>query len=250
MKTIYIIFISILITSCRKNSQNQAGVCISFDDCTIHEWYAMRPLLNKYQAKVTFFISDFESLDSEKIAMLKTLQTEGHEIGSHGALHTISETYIKAHSYSAYLAKEVDSNTISMERKGFTPTAFAYPYGAKYWFTDYLLLKRFKIVRGVTPLNKEKLLEMTDEAFYDFGNRNVVSAIGIDHTPGLTAIQLQKGLKRAKAKNEVLMLYGHAPENPSDSSDYTFDIHILEYILKEVQQQHLKHYTITELVQK
>jgi len=43
-----------------------------------------------------------------------------------------------------------------MKKHGFDPKSFAYPYGAKYWFTDMMLLKKFKILRGVETINNER----------------------------------------------------------------------------------------------
>lgn len=233
--------------SCQKEPLHKAGICISFDDCTIKEWYEMRPLFHKYGAKATFFINTFDSLNTDQINMLRTLQAEGHEIGNHGALHVFAGDYIKAHSYSAYLKNEIDHNTEAMKLKGFTPTSFAYPFGAKYRFTDYLLSGRFKILRNVAALNEKKELETTDAVFYNFDNPRSVSAITIDKVQGLTDTMIDKGINRAKTNHEVLMLFGHYPEN-KDGNAYSFNIHFLEYILQEAQKNHLKYYTISELV--
>ena len=51
----------------------------------------MKELLKQYNSHVTFFITQFDSLDSGEIKMLRELEKEGHEIGSHGALHVVSE---------------------------------------------------------------------------------------------------------------------------------------------------------------
>ena len=251
MRKIYIVYLLLLMCGCKKETaQQQAGICISFDDRSILEWYEIRPLLNKYQAKVTFFINDFETLDSSQISMLKILKEEGHEIGSHGRMHAASNQYIKEHSYTEYLAKEIDYNTEIMNIKGFPPTSFAYPFGTKYWFTDYLLLKRFEVLRGVSTLNEGQQLEDLDAVYYDFDGSRIVSAIGIDKTTYvLTEEMISKGLKRAKDKREVLMFYGHVPADTNNHSVYAFNIQTLEYILNESQKNHLKYYTITELVQ-
>ena len=88
--------------------------------------------------------------------MLRQLENEGHEIGSHGALHVLSENYIRENSYDEYIKNEIDANIFAMKKHGFDPKSFAYPYGAKYWFTDMMLLKKFKILRGVETINNER----------------------------------------------------------------------------------------------
>ena len=122
----------------------------------------MKELLKKYNSRVTFFITQFDSLEPSEIEMLKELEKEGHEIGSHGALHVVSENYIKAKTYKEYIENEIDASIFSMKKKGVTPKSFAYPYGAKYWFTDMLLLKKFRILRGVEPINNETGLSLLD----------------------------------------------------------------------------------------
>ena len=45
------------------------------------------------------------------------LKAGGHEIGSHGAIHVVSEYYIKEFGYDAYLEHEIDKNTARHERR-------------------------------------------------------------------------------------------------------------------------------------
>jgi peptidoglycan-N-acetylglucosamine deacetylase len=42
------------------------GIALSFDDHFIKEWYELRPLFQKYNAKATFFITCPDSLNAEK----------------------------------------------------------------------------------------------------------------------------------------------------------------------------------------
>lgn len=205
----------------------------------------MNSLLERYNAKVTFFVSQFDSLDENEIRLLHELEKKGHEIGSHGAMHVVSEYFIKEKGYTDYLSNEVDQSIASMKKAGFDPVSFAYPYGAKYWFTDYLILKRFKSVRGVSPVNVEKDLTQIDE-IYSHYNSNKFSAIGLDKNMNLSNDLVQKALLRAKQNKEVLFLYGHYPGSGSDG--YQFNIHFLEFILKETKEQGLRFYLFKDLV--
>jgi len=78
---------------------------------------------------VTFFITQFDSLTPDEIGLLHRFEDEGHEIGSHGALHVLSEHYIREHSYQDYLEKEIGKNLQSMRKHGFNPRSFAIPMG-------------------------------------------------------------------------------------------------------------------------
>jgi peptidoglycan/xylan/chitin deacetylase (PgdA/CDA1 family) len=230
---------------CDSNPKFDPGICISFDDRTIHEWNDLSPLFDRYDAKVTFFVTQFDSLDEEEIAILKELKAKGHEIGSHGAMHVISEHYIQEHGYRKYLENEIDQSVSSMETQGLKPTSFAYPYGAKYWFTDYLLLKRFKVVRGVTSMQMNADIATIDEIYLS-DRDNDVSALGFDHGTNLKPNDLKRAFDRACVSNEVVMLYGHYPG--SDSSDaYTFDLKFLEEMLRMAQERKLRYYLVSEL---
>lgn len=250
MKFIFQSFLIFILASCGSNESRRAsGICISFDDRTVREWYGIRDLLKEYDAKVTFFITQFDSLDSSEVTMLRELAMDGHEIGSHGALHVMSEKYIKENSYKRYLRDEIRSSISSMKEAGFEPLSFAYPYGSKYWFTDFLLLKDFRILRGVTGLNRQKDLTLLDDIYFDFDDDRTVSAIGIDRGSGLTEIMIRQAMQRAADRNEVLLLYGHCPANATEGASYNFDVTLLEFILIEANENKLKFYKISELKQ-
>lgn len=206
----------------------------------------MRDLLNRYQARVTFYVTQFDSLSAEEIQMLRDLQKDGHEIASHGALHVQAEAYIKDHSYKEYLANEVDNSIASMNKAGFHLTSFAYPYGSKYWFTDYLLLKRFQSTRGVAS-SGGKPVEQLDDVFYDFdGNRKLVS-IEIDGVTPLTKEKLIPAFDRLATNNEVLMLSAHEPTKLANPQTYFFNSDTLEAILREAHKRQFHFYRVSDL---
>lgn len=95
-------------SACQSGTKRKAGICISFDDRSIYEWQTFSGLLDRYNAKVTFFVTQFDSLNEQEIEILKDFKRKGHEIGCHGALHVISENYITEHGYAKYLQNEVE----------------------------------------------------------------------------------------------------------------------------------------------
>jgi peptidoglycan/xylan/chitin deacetylase (PgdA/CDA1 family) len=235
------------LTACKQEARKHGGINISFDDRSVTEWFKLKDVLLKYEVKATFFVAQFDSLNLTEIEMLRQLQTDGHEIASHGALHVMSENYIKENSYKAYLENEIDASVSAMERNGFHPQSFAYPFGSKYWFTDFLLLKKFKVVRGVEPL-KSVDVESNDGVFHKFNNNRIVSALSIDKNSGLDSATVRNLLQRANRSKEVVLLYGHAPATQLSDSDYTFDVQFLEFIFSEARRCNLKFYTTSELI--
>jgi peptidoglycan/xylan/chitin deacetylase (PgdA/CDA1 family) len=232
--------------SCTHEAPRYPGICLSFDDRTIKEWYGIREMLKVNEAKVTFFVTQFDSLDDGELRMLRKLRDDGHEIGSHGALHVSAEDYIKRYSYKAYLANEITPAISSMKKKGFDPQAFAYPYGSKYWFTDYLLRKNFKVLRGVAAIHKDRELASMDEAYFRFDGSRTMSAVGIDENSGLTRGMIVHAIQRAVERREVLLLYGHCPGN--GNSGYYFDTALLAFILEQATKNNLRFYTASELI--
>lgn len=224
------------------------GIALSFDDRYIDEWFQLRKLFNSFEVKVTFFITQPDSLNDQEISKLQILEMDGHEIGFHGAMHVLSESYIKEHSYSEYLDKEIIQGIKTMKSLGFDCKSFAYPYGAKYWFTDFILLRKFEFLRSVAPLNKEKDLTKIDEIFYSFNNQRTFSAIGIDMNSGVNTSMIDKALKRAKDNREVLMLYAHKPlTSDEDIGGYSFKIDSLYRLFTIAKENRIKFVTMKEL---
>ena len=243
---IYLFIVLLCATSCATQQNAQPGICLSFDDRTVEGWYALRPLFDSYDAKATFFITQPDSLSNTEVRMLKELENDGHEIGFHGAMHVYAEHYIKEYSYAEYLEKEIESGLKSMQNHGFECSSFAYPYGSKYWFTDYLLLKRFESIRSVSALKKNQSVSELDDIYYEYDGDRTLFALGIDRNSELNERDILHAMKRVRENKEVLMLYGHRPtENTSDT--YTFDPKFLEFILQQAQADDFQFFLVKEL---
>ncbi|WP_353722963.1 polysaccharide deacetylase family protein [Dyadobacter sp. 676] len=105
------------------------GIAISFDDHFIKEWYELRPLFRKYNAKATFFVTCPDSLNAEEVAMLKQLEKEGHEIGFHGTVHAKSTELMAVGGPKGYMETELEPGLHHMNAAGFKPTSYAHPGG-------------------------------------------------------------------------------------------------------------------------
>ena len=109
---------------------SHAGIALTFDDDTVDKWFAARSIFQKYNAHVTFFVSNFASLDQSEIDKLKILQADGHEIAYHGYNHVDEVDYIAENSLNEYLNDEIIRGINLMRSKGFDPVDFAYPFGS------------------------------------------------------------------------------------------------------------------------
>lgn len=246
MRICLFVLFSASVFSCSRNdnyrhtTQPLSGICISFDDRTVDEWFELRELYNRYNARLTFFVTRFDSLTPAQVEKLRILQSDGHEIGFHGALHVISEHYIQEHSMEEYLRNEIMNGIDMMNQKGFYPTSFSYPYSAKYTGTDEELLKYFYIVRSEVILKNPAEI-MSSGAFFEHDGSRLVKSVSIDRNSPLTREQIEAGIVYAAHSKQVFLLYGHEPER-------TFDPKTLEYIFKLAGHHGLKYYRMSDLI--
>jgi peptidoglycan/xylan/chitin deacetylase (PgdA/CDA1 family) len=244
-----VIIILLLSTACSsKQNDTAAGVCISFDDRSVEEWQEVVELLRDHGAKATFFITQFDSLTEKEISILKGFESYGNEIGSHGYNHINAEAQIKKHGYQWYIENEITPSIKKMEAEGFTIKSFAYPYGAKFWFTDFILSNYFLITRGVADDRNIKNMRSVDGIYYDkTENGSAVNALNFDKASPIKNEQILTGLKYALEKGKIINLFAHAPSQAGSNNKYTFEMERLEYILINAKELGLKFYTAAEL---
>ncbi len=127
-----------------------AGVALTFDDAHIDEWHAQRELFADYTARVTFFVTRFHRLSDRRLNMLHELRSDGHAIESHGVNHMHAPDYVEEHGLRAYVDDEVLPSLEAMSAEGFTPTTFAYPYGARTSELDRAILEHVALVRSIS----------------------------------------------------------------------------------------------------
>lgn len=236
----------------------KSGIAISFDDHFINEWYALRPLFQKYDAKATFFVTCGDSLTDDEIFKLKQLQQDGHEIGFHGTIHGKSTEMMAAYGPGKYIETELLPGLKYLSDAKFYPTAYAHPGGNHNDRVDSVLFaKGFKILRDVAvsrrivygiPIYTLAPRRM-NWIYYDFDHKKQVDALLFDQDSGISNEEIRKAITKARDTGTALMLFGHEPlYSKPKNGEYGFSVYFLETILKEAKQQNLKFYTMTELV--
>lgn len=124
-----------------------AGVTVGFDDSFVEAWFASRELFDRYDAKVTFFLTRYAMYSPEQRAMIHTLAEDGHGIEAHGVLHLDLVEYAKEHGVEATLRDEVLPSFEVLAADGFTPQTFSYPFGARSPELDEAILAHVPYVR-------------------------------------------------------------------------------------------------------
>ena len=242
----------LFLTACSKNENDliavkdqkiQAGVAITFDDNYVDEWYDAAKVLEKYNWKATFFVSQFNTLSSKELNKLKILKDRGNEIGGHGWIHLKASPFEKNNGKASYLETEIFPMINSMNQKSFEIHSFAYPYGSRDSLTDTILLNEFNIIRGTTYGNEPPHLQ---RCYFDNKSR-VLFGLGIDNNYAQYSIPYFISLlEYAKANNKVVVFYAHKPVLKSKSK-YETEYKTLIAICKYIQDNDMKFYTVSDL---
>jgi peptidoglycan/xylan/chitin deacetylase (PgdA/CDA1 family) len=254
------LFMSVfLLFSCHQKSANseKAGIAISFDDHFINEWYALRPLFQKYNAHVTFFLTCPDSLTKDEISKIKQLQSDGHEIGFHGTIHGNATAMLESLGPQKYIETELEPGLRYLAKIGIKPVSYAHPGGNHTDQADSVLLANgFKILRDVAQ-SERKLFgipvyhfapRVMNWIYYSFNKRKIVDALMIDEGTNISNEEIKDALGKAKDTNTAIMLFGHKPLYKKPKiGEYGFSIAFLETILKEAKAQNLKFYTMSQL---
>lgn len=247
------------LSTCRPETpERPPGIALSFDDRFIEEWYKLRPIFRKYNARVTFYITQFDSLSSVEIAQLKTLQQDGHEIGCHGAIHTNSVNFVRQNSIQQYLKVEINPALRAMKQHGFRPTSFAHPGGAHNSAIDRELLNYFVLLRDVALLERTIWgitlrwnIRFIPSIYHQSDGDQTVDALLFDEGAGVDLEDLKMGMRKAKEDGSILMLFGHKPyQRTIKPGGYGFLTGRLDSILAESNRLGLKTYTMSALVRR
>lgn len=223
----------------------RSAFVISFDDKYVSEWYTHRELFKKYDVKATFFITMPHELSQSEIDMLQVLAADGHEMASHGYLHENSSKFIKENGVAAYVAHEITPAIKAMQAVGFTPSTFAYPYGARSLTIDRELTKYFHLLRGDSWKVAGKGIDELDKIFYKYDGSRLVHGLGIDSKSGVTLQDLEAGFNRAAQKKEAILIYAHNISD--DTTGYSISPRTLEAIFQLAQKYKLSSFTFREL---
>lgn len=214
----------------------RGGIALSFDDDFVDQWFAQRELFARYDARVTFFVTRFAQLEEGELERLRTLEADGHEIGCHGVSHLDAR---EAESAERYVREEVEPALAAMAAQGFTPASFAYPWGGRSAELDWLLARRFPVVRGSGRLEK------LERSLVEPGNRGLVIGASIDSSKA-DAAAIVAALREAKAQKKVVVLYAHRI-TADDIPQSHITPETLEAVLAEAKALDLPFLTMSEL---
>lgn len=126
------------------------GIALSFDDSGIVQWYQGREMFARYGAKATFFVTRYGSWNDEWKRMMREMASDGHSVEPHSRQHFDSPQYVEDHGVQAFLEEEVLPSIEVLRADGYTPTTYAYPFGARTPETDRAILRYLPRLRSLT----------------------------------------------------------------------------------------------------
>jgi peptidoglycan/xylan/chitin deacetylase (PgdA/CDA1 family) len=132
----------------------RAGISLSFDDTEVDQWMLLRPVLAKYNAHVSFFVTRYFEFTDMQRAELHQLYEDGNTIEAHGVNHEYAVQYVKDHGLQDLIDNEVVPSITVLQDDGFSPVAYAHPGGSHDREIDEAILEHIPIVRSISGAPK------------------------------------------------------------------------------------------------
>ncbi len=242
--SLYFILVIILITGCTKYAKDghmkQPGIALTFDDDRIDNWYQYLPFLDSFGVKATFYVCKYNRFTPEQKQKLSVIQNHGHEIAFHSLNHYNMPDYVYKYKYTLdeLINNEVVAGLNLMNRDGFYPVTFAYPYGAHNDIIDKKLMRYFKSVRALNGTSDfAKSLAPTQKNDLLFG-------LGIDKSSKRTDESVLQLIKSAADNSNCAIFVAH---DINTSIKLSVTKERLRKMFTHVNQLGLQYYTISEI---
>jgi peptidoglycan-N-acetylglucosamine deacetylase len=242
------IFISVMIcfifngcTKYKKDGQlSQAGIAFTFDDDRVDNWFKYLPYLDSANIKATFYVCKYNRFTAEQKQKLAVIQSHGHEIAFHSTNHynMLDYVYKYKHTINELMLNEIECGLKMMNKDGFYPTTFAYPYGAHNGLYDKKLMQYFKSVRALNGSNDfSKSLAPTE-------NNQVLFGLGIDKSSKRSDEVVLQVIKSASENNTCAVFVAH---DINTTLKLSVTMERLKLMVNYAKQLGLKYYTISQI---
>jgi peptidoglycan/xylan/chitin deacetylase (PgdA/CDA1 family)/predicted secreted Zn-dependent protease len=227
-----------------KPKNHKAGFSLTFDDYDVNGWYSMRNTYLKYNVKATFFVSHFHTLSAAEINKLKTLESDGNEIGCHTYDHEgIGRDYqYDSNKINAYISKQITPALNNMRNAGFSPVSLAYPFGERNKEYDNAVRAYFPNLRTTASDNSRKLFQL-DEIFHKKGKHyTILAGDGIDNSYDNEIPEIREAFVKARENGEIITFYCHQVLNDANNH-YAISPQKLKEVIETAHEVGLKFYT-------
>lgn len=200
-----------ILATCNKGDNHELlgpGIVLS-TDVQPQWWFDLRDYLNSKNAKVTFYLQSYHTMDSSSKAKMRLLIDDGHEMAHHTVTHPHADEYLLSYTIDDYMQNEIFAMDSLMQADGIYTETFAYPYGDFTEQTDRFLLKRFKSIRKIISPYAYKKIEDVDQIYYRFKGVRVFYGCTIDKSGQISLKEIFNALDKAKNSRQTISLYCH-----------------------------------------
>jgi len=239
-----LLILLILFSGCKKfdkaGHMKEPGIVLTFDDDRVDNWFVYLPLFDSLGVKATFYITRYNRFSAAQKRKLSIIKNKGHEIAFHSTNHYNMEEYVykQKHSIDDLIRCEVEAGLKLMNKDGYYPTTFAYPYGAHNGLFDKLLMRYFKSVRA---LNGTQDFSKSVVPTY---NNDVLYGLGIDKSSKRSDVDIVNIMQSAKKNNTCAVLVAH---DINTGNRYSVTLDRLLKIFAYVKANNLIYYTASEI---
>jgi peptidoglycan/xylan/chitin deacetylase (PgdA/CDA1 family) len=232
-----------LLGSCSKYTKSgslpTAGLALTFDDYSVDNWYSYLDLLDSFHVKATFYISNYNRLNADQIQKLHEIEKRGHEIGYHTSNHPDLTKYYQQNGLQKLMKSEILDGLSLMNKDGFYPKTFAYPYGSHLPELDCAILKYFNSVRMLNSTSDYA------QSLSASGGNQQLYAIVLDDVNGKSLNFIDAMIKNAKDGKDCFVVLVHEINNSKVSYSMSYDR--LKHMLVSAQASGLHYYTASDL---
>ncbi|MFQ6610894.1 MAG: polysaccharide deacetylase family protein [Fidelibacterota bacterium] len=244
--TVYLIYPSLDVNP---SIEYDPGFCLSFDDDSFQAWQHLRPLLDKYNIKVTFFVTLQPDLTPKTQQTLKILSTDGHEIGIHGKSHLDPIEKLRHTPVINYIKDEYFYVRYEIEKLNIPVFSAAYVEGIRNKMMDREMKKYFRNIRSVSESQRHQPvtdLSIIDEIFFHQSDQ-VLQPLCIDEIQNIQLEDIISLLNRVKEEQKIIMFYAHNPVETPSENQWEISFKILEYIFRTCHSLGLRSYLVKDL---
>ena len=224
----------------KKGQLSPAGIVLTFDDDRVDNWFQYMPFLDSANVKATFYICKYHKFTAEQKQKLAIMQSHGYEIAFHSVGHydMLKYVYKYKHTIDELMQNEIESGLKQMNRDGFYPTTFAYPYGAHNGIYDKMLMRYFKSVRALNgTADFSKSLAPTEK-------NDILFGLDIDKSGKRSEADILRLIQSAADNKNCAVLVAHDINNGKPLS---VSRELLQKIIDKVKALGLKYYTVSEI---
>lgn len=239
-----VLAITTILTSCKKFEKtgymNEPGIVLTFDDDRVDNWYEYLPLFDSANIKATFYVCKYNRMTAAQKDKLRIIRAHGHEIAFHTTNHynMLDYVYRFHHTQEELMQCEIEAGLKMMNRDGFFPETFAYPYGAHNALFDKQLMRYFKSVRalnGTQDFSKSIVSTQKNDVLY---------GLGIDKSSKRSDADILSVLGSARSNNACAVLVAH---DINTASRLSVTLERLRMILDFAHRQGMRFYTAREI---